>query len=117
MVKICNTEYHPNRNHGIKVKKFEDYLKYPMKSPSVPEITDPQCPFQSCTNFESSQLALEAALTKTHIDRLIQLVKHCIKDQDSFNPMNHQDLYKTWDAALTLLTPVLANTIASGCYF
>jgi hypothetical protein len=93
------TEYHPNSGRGVKIETFEDYRKHSMKPISVPEITDPWRPFQSRTNFEFAQLALDAALTKTHVNKLIQLVERCIKGQDSFNLTNHQDLCKTWDAA------------------
>lgn len=111
------TEYHPNSNRGIKVETFEDYREHTLKPNSVPEITDPWRPFQSRTDFEFAQLALDAALTKTHLDKLIQLVERCVKGQDSFNITNSQDLYNTWDAASTMLTPVLANTNTSHCYF
>jgi len=86
------TEYHPNSGRGVKVETFEDYRKHTLKPISVPEITDP---WPLRTDFEFAQLALEAALTKTHVDKLIQLVERCIKGQDSFNLTNHQDLYKT----------------------
>jgi len=107
------TEYHPNSGRGVKVETFEDYREHTLKPISVPEITDPWRPFQSRTDFEFAQLALEAALTKTHVDKLIQLVERCIKGQDSFNLTNHQDLYNTWDAASTMLTPVPANATTS----
>jgi len=99
------TEFHPNSGRGVKVETFEDYREHTLKPSSVPEITDPWRPFQSRTDFEFAQLALDAALTKTHVDKLIQLVERCIKGQDSSNLTNHQDLYKTWDAASTMLTP------------
>ena len=111
------TEYHPNSGRGAKVEKFEDYREHSLKHNSVPEIKDPWLPFQSRTDFEFAQLALDAALTKTHVDKLIQLVERCIKGQDSFNLRNHQHLHDTWDAASSLLTPVLPNTTASRCYF
>jgi len=110
------TEYHPNSGRGIKVETFEDYREHSLKDTSIPEITDPWRPFQSRTDFEFAQLALEAALTKKHVDKLIQLVERCIKGQDSFNLTNHQDVYKTWDSAATMLTPVPTIT-ASNCYF
>jgi hypothetical protein len=111
------TEFHPNSGRGVKIETFEDYREHTLKPTSVPEIKEPWRPFQSRTDFEFAQLALDAALTKSHVDKLIQLVERCIKGQDSFNLTNHQDLYKTWDAASTLLTPVLANTTTSSHYF
>lgn len=103
------TEYHPNSGRGVKVETFEDYREHTFKPVAVPEITEPWRPFQSRTDFEFAQLALDAALTKAHVDKLIQLVGRCIRGHDSFNLMNHQDLYKTWDAASTMLTPVPTN--------
>jgi hypothetical protein len=103
------TEYHPNSGHGVKVETFENYREHTFKPVSISEITEPWHPFQSRTDFEFAQLALDTSLTKAHVDRLIQLVKRCISGQDSFNLMNHQDLYKTWDVASTMLTPVPAN--------
>ena len=79
---------------------------------SIPEITEPWRPFQSHTDFEFTQHALDAVLTKAHVDKIIQLVERCIRGQDSFNLMNHHDLHKTWDAASTLLAPVSANVTA-----
>jgi hypothetical protein len=111
------TEYHPNSGRGIKVETFEDYREHTLKDNSVPEITDPWRPFQSRTDFEFAQLALEAALTKKHVDKLIQLVERCIKGQDSFNLTNHQDVCSTWDAAANKLTPVLPTITASNSYF
>ena len=35
-----------------------------------------KCFFWSCTDFELAQLALDAVLTKAHIDKLIQLVMY-----------------------------------------
>lgn len=103
------TEYHPNSGRGVKVETFENYREHTFKHNSNPEITEPWRPFQSRTDFEFAELALDAALTKAHVDRLIQLVERCISGQDSFNLTNYQDLSKTWDAASTLLTPVSAN--------
>jgi len=110
------TEYHPNSGRGVKVETFEDYREHSLKPAPVPEITDPWRPFRSRTDFEFAQLALDAALTKTHVDKLIKLVEGCIKGQDSFNLTNHQELYKTWDAASAMLTPVPANTTTPPCY-
>ena len=111
------TEFHPNSGRGVKVETFEDYREHTLKPISVPEITDPWRPFQSRTDFDFAQLALEAALTKTHIDRFIELVERCIKGQDSFNLTNHRDVYDTWDAASTMLTPVPTNTTIPHLYF
>ena len=99
------------------METFEDYREHTLKPFPIPEITDPWRPFRSRTDFEFAQLALEAALTNSHLDRLIQLVERCIKGQDSFNLTNHQDVHNNWDAASTMLTPVLANTTTSSLLF
>jgi hypothetical protein len=88
------------------VDRFEDYRSH--DDIAQPHVINsrPWWPFQSRTDFELAELALEAALTKKQIDKLIKCVTRCVQGQDTFNITSTNDLHTTWEAASQLHTPV-----------
>ncbi len=71
------TEYPPNSRRPSRVDRFEDYRSH--DDTTQPHVFDsrPWWPFRSRTDFELAELALEAALMKKQIDKLIKCVSRC----------------------------------------
>ncbi|EGO19929.1 hypothetical protein SERLADRAFT_373989 [Serpula lacrymans var. lacrymans S7.9] len=72
----------------------------------------PWSPFRSRTDFEFAEIALEAALNKDQITRLINLIQWCGKKPDSFTLKSHTELCEAWKAAAHDLTPFSKVTIS-----
>ena len=100
------TEYHPSSGRPFHVENFEDYEERNMTNTPSPPINNPWRPFQSKTDFEFAEVALEACLTKRQVEKLISIIQRCQTGEDHLNIGTHKQLYETWDQASSLLTPV-----------
>jgi hypothetical protein len=89
----------------------EDYRKN-THNPSnthipTPETTDaPWKPFGSYSEFEFAEVALEAALNRKQIDKLLKLTQRCIRGEDDFGLQSHNDLTSVWKDAAAMVSPV-----------
>ncbi len=105
------TEYHPNSGRASKINKFEDYRMQDAGAGPPPIHERPWQPFRSRTDFEFAEIALEAALTKAQIDKLIKIYTRCLSGHDSFSLTSERDLRDIWGIASTLHTPVVSETV------
>jgi hypothetical protein len=70
----------------------------------TPETSDaPWKPFRSLSEFEFTEVVLEAALNKNQVDELLKIVHRCIKGEDSFNLQSHNDLTSVWKDAVAMV--------------
>jgi hypothetical protein len=73
----------------------------------TPETSDaPWKPFGSLSEFEFAEVALEAALNKKQVDKLLKIVQRCIKGEDGFDLQSHNDLTSAWKDAAAMVSPV-----------
>jgi len=102
------TEYHPHSQRPPKLVKFKDFRRQEPAEGRPPKssLEDPWQPFQSRADFEFAELALEAALNKRQVEKLIGIFEHCKSGQDTFSIKNHKDLRDLWKDASALVTPV-----------
>lgn len=102
------TEYHDTSGRPTKVDHFEDYCSHPntAQAPGYTVNSKPWWPFLSRTDFEFAEIALEAAMTKKQIEKMINLFRQCSHGRDSFNLTNYNDVRSTWEAASQRHTPV-----------
>lgn len=99
------TEYHPHSRRSLRIENFEDYKERNITNTPSPSA-NPWRPFQSKTDFEFAEVALEACLTKRQVEKLISIVQRCQTGQDHLNIGTHKQLCEKWDQASSLLTPV-----------
>lgn len=100
-------EYHPSSGRGTSILSFEDYDNERQPRP-MPPAQHPWKPFRSRLDFEISEVALEAALNRSQLDKLIKLV-HCAAERDETNLFTIQtagEMKCMWELASTLRTPV-----------
>lgn len=112
-------DFHEKSGRPSEFSTFENHYHNHTRYPSdihnpTPETTDaPWKPFGSVSEFEFAEVALEAALNKKQIDKLLKIVQRCIKGEDGFDLKTHNDLTSIWkDAAVAMVSPV-CNKI--GC--
>ncbi|KAG2068822.1 hypothetical protein BDR04DRAFT_1023603, partial [Suillus decipiens] len=60
---------------------------------------EPWCPFCSCGNFEFAEIALNAALNKSHIDVLLALIGCILRGESQVTFTNDNKLHKAWEHA------------------
>lgn len=56
-------------------------------------------------------MALEAALNKNQIEKLIKITRHCINGDDVFNLASHKEICEIWTDASAMVSPVSASYI------
>ena len=97
-------EYHPNAKFAEKVVKFEEYSEYHSKRrrPTTQNPTKPWTPFRTHAEFEFAELALDAALNKRQVDKLLKIFHCCLGGEDTLELKDHNDLLKMWDLASVL---------------
>jgi len=102
------TEYHYTSGRPTRVDQFEDYHSHANTAQAMSYTINskPWWPFLSRTDFEFAEIALEAAMTKKQIERMINLFRQCSHGRDSFNLTNYNDARSTWEAASQRHTPV-----------
>ncbi|EGO23558.1 hypothetical protein SERLADRAFT_438878 [Serpula lacrymans var. lacrymans S7.9] len=98
------TEYHPTSGRTAKVDHFSDF-KRGFSGKARIKNSCPWQPFKSRVDFEFAEVALEAALNKDQINRLVKVIHQSIQDPGSFTLKDQSDLYETWKIASHALTP------------
>lgn len=109
-------EYHEKSGRAAKMSRFEDYcVREPVKVQPLPyslaSDSKPWSPFKSLADFEFAEVALEAALNKTQIEKLIKITKRCINGDDVFNLVSHKEVCETWNDASAMVSPVSGSYI------
>ncbi|KAG1904216.1 uncharacterized protein F5891DRAFT_1126635 [Suillus fuscotomentosus] len=99
------TEFHPYSGRQTLYQCFEEFGITP-ETQALPAEQEPWHPFQSCADFEFSEIALDAALNKNQIDRLLNLMAQISQGQAKIMLKNESDLCKALDNAAAELTPV-----------
>ncbi|KAG1840433.1 hypothetical protein F4604DRAFT_1598855, partial [Suillus subluteus] len=66
-------------------------------------------PFRSRADFEFSDITLDAALDKSQIDALLDLILHVSQGHAEITLKNEAGLSKAWDNAAAELTLVCLN--------
>ncbi|KAG2338643.1 hypothetical protein BDR05DRAFT_893267, partial [Suillus weaverae] len=66
----------------------------------------PWRPFCSCGDFEFVEIAPNAALNKSQIDRLLALIGRVLRGESQITLANDNDLCKAWGHAVTQVTLV-----------
>ena len=88
-------QYHEKAGKPLKVSRFEDYhLPNIPNAPPIQTTSDdvPWKPFDSRSDFEFAEIALDAALNKKQVDNLVKIIRRCVEGGDSFNLKSHKDL-------------------------
>ncbi|KAG1768464.1 hypothetical protein EV702DRAFT_1181984 [Suillus placidus] len=98
------TEFHPRSGRQTLYQRFEEFGITP-ETQALPAEQEPWRPFQSRADFEFSEIALDAALNKNQIDRLLNLMARISQGQAKITLKNESDLRKAMDNAAAELTP------------
>lgn len=80
---------------------FDEYYAREGKSQAVPPEKYPWEPFRSRLDFEISEIALEAALNRSQLDRLIKLIHRAAQkdENDFFSIKTAGEMKLMWDLA------------------
>ncbi|KAG2137820.1 hypothetical protein BD769DRAFT_1351482 [Suillus cothurnatus] len=103
------TEYHPRSGCPTLFQAFDEF-RVPPEAQQVPIDEKPWHPFRSRADFEFSEIALDAALNKSQIDALLNLILRVSQGHAEITLKNEADLSKAWDNAAAELTPVFPVT-------
>ncbi|KAG2352431.1 hypothetical protein BDR07DRAFT_1455035 [Suillus spraguei] len=98
------TEYHPRSGCPTLFQAFDEF-HVPLEAQQVHIDKKPWHPFRSHADFEFSEIALDAALNKSQIDALLDLILHISQGHAEITLKNEADLSKAWDNAAAELTP------------
>jgi hypothetical protein len=98
------TEYHPRSNQPPLFQSYEEFRHYSHKQ--QPPNKEPWQPFSCYGDFEFAEIALEAGLSKAHINKLLKLIARVSEGSAQVTFKNENDLHCTWNCAATQLTPV-----------
>ena len=103
-------EYHPHAGLATETFTFEEYGHTPPPPIAPPESHEPWKPFQTRSDFDFAELALDAGLNNQQVDKLIKLFHHCINNREKggerFTLSGSADLQNRWKIAKEKLTPV-----------
>ncbi|KAG0696432.1 hypothetical protein DFH29DRAFT_984614 [Suillus ampliporus] len=104
------TEFHPRSGHQTLYQRFEEFGVTP-ETQALPAEEEPWRPFRSRGDFEFSEIALDAALNKNQVDRLLSLMARISQGQAQITLKNEADLRKALDNAAAELTPFSKHEI------
>ncbi|KIK43163.1 hypothetical protein CY34DRAFT_791724 [Suillus luteus UH-Slu-Lm8-n1] len=105
-----NQEYERDQQKGASNGLFEDFGVTPeTQAPPVDET--PWRPFRSHGDFEFSEIALDAALNKGQVDRLLSLIARIAQGDTQVTLKNEADLRTALDHAAAELTPFIKHEI------
>jgi hypothetical protein len=94
------------------MSRLEDYfLREPVKVHPLPHTSlafdsKPWSPFKSLADFQFAEVALEAALNKNQVEKLIKIIRRCINGGDVFNLASHKEICEIWADASAMVSPV-----------
>ena len=113
--KEFKTEFHPRSSRPDLLQSFEE-AGVTNHAPEVPADEEPWRPFQSRGDFEFAEIAVNASLSKTHINALLDLISRVKMGQTELTLKNENDLRQAYDNAAKELTPVsiLRHLVCNG---
>ncbi|KAF9245417.1 hypothetical protein BU15DRAFT_85700 [Melanogaster broomeanus] len=104
------TEYHPKSGHETVTESFSDFSH--SHSTTQPIVDDkPWQPFVTSGDFEFSEIAHHAALSKEQTDKLLALIRRIANGEAKLTLMSHGDLVKAWTCASILMTSCEKHTV------
>jgi len=102
------TDYHIKSGLASKFCTSEDHhahMPSDMQPPTLKTSDMPWEPFRSYSEFEFAEVALDAALNKKQIEKLLKIIQRCIKGEDGFGLKSHKDLTSIWIDASVMVSP------------
>lgn len=97
------TVYHPHSGLAPTLDHFGDYKRSPDSSGDVrrpvPPDETPWEPFRSRLDFEFAELATEARLNRSQIERLLRIMNKAAENGSQFTLRSYKDLEDTWERA------------------
>ncbi|KAG2034349.1 hypothetical protein BDR03DRAFT_935318 [Suillus americanus] len=103
-------EYHPTSGQPTIIESFSVYGRADVAPPFV--NNSPWLPFLCCAGFEFAELAHQAALSKEHMDKFLQLIWNVVDGHVKLTFKTHGDVSKAWDKASTQMTPFKKHVIS-----
>lgn len=101
------TEYHPSSGREPLHQAFDEFrLDAHDTAEALPVNEEPWHPFASRADFEFAEIALDAALNKSHIDGLLSLIAHIAGGQVKITLTNDADFRQALRSASTQVTMV-----------
>ncbi|CDO77886.1 hypothetical protein BN946_scf184838.g3 [Trametes cinnabarina] len=99
-------EYHPNSKRPPKVYLFEEFDRSQQARDEPPPDPEPwRSAFMSLLDFEISEFALDAALSKMQIIKLLELMRRIDEGEEEFTLRTHHDVLLGWSKAAKKVTP------------
>ena len=99
------TTYHPRSNLNVVIEPFDTYGKN-ASPPPQPHSSTPWYSFHSKPEFEFAKITLQAALSNSHVDTLIKVIRRLIDDKERFIIKNHSEIHALWEKASASLPQV-----------
>jgi len=106
--KEFKTEFHPRSRRPDLLQRFEEF-GVTRCAPEVPADEEPWRPFQSRGDFEFAEIAVDASLSKTQINALLDLISRVKMGQTELTLKNENDLRRAYDNVAKELTPVCSK--------
>ncbi|KAG2142880.1 uncharacterized protein EDB93DRAFT_1241527 [Suillus bovinus] len=106
------TEYHPRSGRQTLFQPFDQFGISPEAQDAPIVDKEPWRPFRSRGDFEFSEIAIEAALNKSQINALLNLITRISEGHAQITLKNESDLSKAWDNAAAELTPFSKHNVA-----
>ncbi|OSC97911.1 hypothetical protein PYCCODRAFT_1418559 [Trametes coccinea BRFM310] len=92
-------EYHPRSHRPRSISHFADFRRaHPPVNPSTIH-PEPYKPFRSVVDFRFAEFALETALNKNEVTKLLKLIRDIIEKPAAFTYKSSQEVTDTWEAA------------------
>ena len=108
-------EYHPSSGREPETFAFGDFVRgAPKKTFSMGP--DPWIPFKTREDFEFAEVALEAGMTKAHVNRMINLFHKCQDEKDHITLSSYDEMHKILAVASERLPKVCLQIFLCGYY-
>ncbi|KAG1830270.1 hypothetical protein DFJ58DRAFT_737038 [Suillus subalutaceus] len=105
------TVYHPSARREPLLQTFEEFGVNTRPEEELPVDEEPWRPFCSRGDFEFAEIALNAALNKSHIDGLLALIGRISRGESRVTFKNDIELRKAWEHATAQVTPFVKHDI------
>ncbi|KAG1876519.1 hypothetical protein DFJ58DRAFT_720982 [Suillus subalutaceus] len=105
------TVYHPSARREPLLQTFEEFDVNTRPEEELPVDEEPWRPFCSRGDFEFAEIALNAALNKSHIDGLLALIGRISRGESRVTFKNDIELRKAWEHATAQVTLFVKHDI------
>ncbi|KAG2100513.1 hypothetical protein BD769DRAFT_1319225, partial [Suillus cothurnatus] len=106
------TEYHPSTSRKPLHQAFNEFGIDAHPKEQCPVDKEPWHPFCSHSDFKFAEIALDAALNKSHINRLLSLIGRISRGETQMMLKSDSDLQKAWEHAVNQATPFKKHNIS-----